>query len=90
MASREREALEEISNGRTTWAPKDTSEAARESFDKVEATESMEVLDRLIAADFIGDYTTHEESHSGKRRLDRILITKGLTFKGQDKSQWPD
>ncbi len=90
MASREREVLEEINSGRTTWAPKDNSDAGRERFHKVEVPELMEVLDTLIDDDFIGGYTTHQESHSGKRRLDRVLMTKGLTFKGQDKSQWPE
>lgn len=90
MASRQWEVLEQISSGKMTWAPKDTSEAARESFDKIEGPELIDILNRLKAHDFIGDYITHRESTSGKRRMDRVLITKGLTLKGQDKSQWPD
>lgn len=49
----------------------------------------MDSLDRLIALGFIGNYRAHVESYTGKRRIDRILITEGLTFKGQDKSSWP-
>lgn len=90
MPSRERELLEEISNGKLSWGPADNAEEARERFDKVEAPEITDTLDNLIDDDFIGDYTTHKESYSGKSRTDRILITNGLTFKGQDKSQWPE
>lgn len=90
MASRERELLQEISNGKMSWGPLETSEAARERFDKIEAPQVTDTLDNLIADDFIGDYTTHQESYSGKSRTDRILITKGLTLKGQDQSQWPE
>jgi hypothetical protein len=90
MASKERQLLEEISNGKTTWAPPDTTEEARERFDQVEADNLTAILDRLIAGDFIGGYITHKESYSSKHRIDRVLVNKGLTFKGQDKSQWPD
>jgi hypothetical protein len=90
MASKERQLLEEISNGKTTWAPADNTEEARERFDQVEADNLMAILNNLIAGDFIGGYTTHKESYSGKRRIDRVLVNKGFTFKGQDKSQWPD
>jgi hypothetical protein len=90
MPSKERELLEEISNGKMSWGPSDHTEAADERFDKVEATQITNALDNLIADDFIGDYSTHRESYNGKRRTDRILITKGLTFNGQDKSQWPE
>jgi hypothetical protein len=89
MASKERQLLEEISDGKTTWAPADTSEENRERFDQVEAVKLTAILDRLIADDFVGGYITHKESYSGKRRIDRVLVNKGLTFKGQDKSQWP-
>ena len=90
MASKEHQLLEQIFNGKISWGPTDTSENAREYFDQVQCPELIETLDLLVANDFIGDYTTHEESHSGKRRIDRVHITKGLTFKGQDKSEWPD
>jgi hypothetical protein len=69
--------------------PADDTEEARERFDQIEADDLTETLDSLIADDFIGEYTTHEETFSGKRRIDGVLITKGLTFKGQDKEQWP-
>jgi hypothetical protein len=90
MPSKERELLEQISNGKMSWGPSDNSEAARERFDAVEVEVLMEVLDKLIADDFIGNYKTHNESHSGKGRVDRVHITQGLTFKGQDKTQWPE
>ena len=90
MGSRERELLEEISNGKMSWGPSDNTEASCERFDKVEAPQITDTLDNLIADDFVGDYTTHQESHSGKSRTDRILITRGLCLKGQDKSQWPE
>lgn len=61
---------------------------AAEKFDK-DARYLMDSLDRLIALGFIGNYRAHVESYTGKRRIDRILITEGLTFKGQDKSSWP-
>jgi hypothetical protein len=88
MASRERQVLEQISTGKMTWGPADNSDDAHERF-QAEAKELMRVLDRLVATGFIGKYTSKTESYSGKRHLVRIAITHGLTFKGQDKNQWP-
>lgn len=88
MASRERELLEEISNGKTTWGPVDNSPDAHERF-QAEAKDLMEILDGLIANRFIGKYISKRESYSGKRHIVRVLITKGLTFKGQNKDEWP-
>jgi hypothetical protein len=48
-----------------------------------------DTLASLQADDFIGDYDEHTESWSGGRNIDRIYIKGGLTFKGQDESQWP-
>ena len=86
--SKERKVLEYISAGNLAWAPADNSEDAADGFDK-EARRLIDSLDRLIAQGFIRNYRAHVESHSGKRRIDRVLITEGLTFKGQDKSTWP-
>jgi len=89
MPSKERELLERISNGEMSFGPKDQSGEALERF-QVEAESIMEELDWLIANGFIGDYRPHNESHTSERFIDRILITEGLTFKGQDKKQWPE
>lgn len=88
--SRERDMLEEISNGKMSWGPADNSEEALDRFDAVEAPEITDTLDSLISDDYLGDYRTHQESYSGKQRTDRILITEGLTEKGQDRNLWPD
>ena len=88
MTSRARQVLEQISKGKTTWGPADNSAEAHERFQS-EAEDLMEILDNLKAYDFIGDYTFKRESYSGKRHIVRVLITKGLTFRGQDENQWP-
>ena len=86
---KERELLERISIGETVWAPVDNSEDSLQRFD-AEARDLMDTLDNLIHAGLIGNYRAHVESYTGKRLIDRLLITEGLTFQGQDKSQWPD
>jgi hypothetical protein len=87
--SKERELLERISTGETVWGPTDNSLDSLERFD-AEARDLMDRLDDLITAGLIGNYRAHVESYTGKRLIDRLLITEGLTSKGQDKSQWPD
>jgi hypothetical protein len=89
IMSVEREILEYISAGNLAWAPADNSDEAADHFNE-KARRLMESLDRLIGHGFIGNYRAHVESYSGKRRIDRILITEGLTFKGQDRSTWPE
>jgi hypothetical protein len=90
MASKERELLEEIANGTMSWGPSDTSFAAHEKF-KAELPELTDALDWLVSEDYIGGYDdSHTESYTGKGYHDRVLITGGLTFKGQDRSTWPD
>jgi hypothetical protein len=89
MASRERGVLEQINNGKMSWGPSDNSPEAHERF-QAEAEDLLEILDGLIAGDFIGDYTFKRESYSSNRHIVRVHVTKGLTFKGQDKSQWPE
>lgn len=86
--SKERELLERISQREMAFGPRDNTPLASEQF-QAEAQEIIDSLNWLVAEDFIGGYEPHEESHT-KGDIDRILITGGLTFKGQDKSQWPD
>lgn len=89
MASKERELLEQISNGTTSWGPTDNSNEALERFQSV-AEDLKDTLASLQLDDFIGDYDDHTESWSGGRNIDRVYIKSGLTLKGQDRNQWPD
>ena len=61
----------------------ETAQGAQRKTEKVAVTS-------LKLDDFIGDYDEHTESWSGGRHIDRVYIKGGLTFKGQDKSQWPE
>jgi hypothetical protein len=90
MPSKEREVLEQIANGRMSWAPDGTNEADYEKFE-AELTDLTDALDWLVSNDYIGGYDdSHTESHTRNRYRDRVLITAGLTFKGQDRSTWPN
>lgn len=86
--SLQREVLEWISDGKRIWAPTDNSDEALGKIN-LEARLLIDALDRLVRQGFIGNYRAHVESYTGKRLIDRILITDGLTFKGQDRSTWP-
>ena len=67
----------------------------RQSIEALERFQSVaEDLKHTLASlqldDFIGDCDDHAESWSGGRHIDRVYIKSGLTFKGQDKTQWPE
>jgi hypothetical protein len=89
MASKERELLEEISNDKLSWGAADNSLQTLERFQSI-AEDLKDTLASLQADDFIGDSDDHTESWSGRHYIDRVYVKSGLTFKGQDKSQWPD
>ena len=79
MASKERELLEQISNGTMSWGPTDNSIEALERFQSV-AEDLKDTLENLQLDDFIGNYDEHPESWSGHRYIDRVYIKGGLTF----------
>ena len=90
MPSKERELLEQIKNGKTSWSPRDATIESYERF-KAELADLTDTLDSLVSESYIGGYdVSHTESHTGKRYHDSVRITHGLTLKGQDRTQWPD
>jgi hypothetical protein len=86
--SKERELLERIYSGEMSFGPQDNTPRALKQF-QFDAENLMETLDWLRTNDYIGNYQPQRESTSAGN-IDRVLITAGLTLKGQNKSKWPD
>jgi hypothetical protein len=73
-----------------SWGPSDTSLPSHEEF-KADLPAFTDALDWLVSEDYIGGYDdSHTESYTDKVYHDRVIITGGLTCKGQDQSTWPE
>jgi hypothetical protein len=87
--SKERELLEQISRGQTSWKPIDDAPNALETFQH-EAERLKATLQNLHADDLIDGYDEHRESRTSHGYIDLVYVKGGLTLKGQDTSQWPE
>ena len=84
--SKQRQILEQISNGKMSWAPAGMTDSDYQHFE-AELPDLTDALDWLVSEDYIGGYNaSHTESFTGNNYHDRVLITGGLTFKGQDRT----
>ena len=77
-----KELLRRISKGQMSFGPDPDAPNHKAELKRFqgEAGRIMNTLDRLAWAHIIGGYTTHRAG----RAIDRVLITSGLTFEGQD------